>query len=78
MRIALIQDHLRNGGTENQTLHIANGLAKSGLETHVIIFRQGGVLDEKAASSDFTPSIAKSRSDYSDGPHGQLSRRPLF
>lgn len=54
MRIALIQDHLRNGGTENQTLHIANGLAKSGLEAHAIIFRQGGVLDEKAASSDFT------------------------
>ena len=54
MRIAFIQDHLRNGGTENQTLHIANGLAKSGLEVHVIIFRQGGILDEKAASSDFT------------------------
>lgn len=54
MRIALIQDHLRNGGTENQTLHIANGLAKKGLETHVIVFRRGGILDEKAAQSSFT------------------------
>ncbi len=54
MRIAFIQDHLRNGGTENQTIHIANGLAKRGLEVHVIVFRSGGVLDGSAATSDFT------------------------
>ncbi len=54
MRIAFIQDHLRNGGTENQTLHLANGLAKKGMEIHVIVFRRGGILDEKAAQSKFT------------------------
>ncbi len=54
MRIAFIQDHLRNGGTENQTLHLAEGLAKKGMEIHVIVFRRGGVLDEKAAQSKFT------------------------
>ena len=53
MRIAFIQEHLRNGGTENQTLHIAHGLAKAGIDTHVIVFRLGGVLDRKADSSDF-------------------------
>lgn len=53
MRIAFIQDHLRNGGTENQTLHIAHGLATEGIETHVIVFRQGGILDAKAAASAF-------------------------
>jgi glycosyltransferase involved in cell wall biosynthesis len=53
MRIAFIQDHLRNGGTENQTLHIAHGLATKGIETHVIVFRRGGILDDKADASDF-------------------------
>ncbi len=53
MRIALIQDHLRNGGTENQTLHIAQGLAERGIDSHVVVFRQGGVLDDKARQSDF-------------------------
>ena len=53
MRIAFIQDHLRNGGTENQTLHIAHGLAAEGIDTHVIVFRQGGVLDAKAEASAF-------------------------
>lgn len=53
MRIALIQDHLRNGGTENQTLHIAKGLAAEGIETHVVVFRQGGVLDDRAATGTF-------------------------
>jgi glycosyltransferase involved in cell wall biosynthesis len=53
MRIAFIQDHLRNGGTENQTLHIAHGLASEGIETHVIVFRKGGILDDKADASAF-------------------------
>ena len=53
MRIALLQDHLRNGGTENQTLFIAEGLAQAGLETSVIVFREGGVLDKEAARGSF-------------------------
>tara|TARA_B100000519_G_C14252624_1_gene443269 strand:- start:188 stop:1258 length:1071 start_codon:yes stop_codon:yes gene_type:complete len=53
MRIALLQDHLRNGGTENQTLHIAEGLAQAGLETSVIVFREGGILDKQAAEGSF-------------------------
>ena len=53
MRIALLQDHLRNGGTENQTLHIAEGLAQAGLETCVIVFREGGILDKQAAEGSF-------------------------
>lgn len=53
MRIALLQDHLRNGGTENQTLHIAEGLAQAGLETSVIVFRAGGVLDKRALNGAY-------------------------
>ncbi|MBK1877405.1 glycosyltransferase [Pelagicoccus mobilis] len=51
MRLALLQDHLRNGGTEQQTLAIAEGLAQHGVEVHLIIFRRGGVLDEKVAAA---------------------------
>lgn len=53
MRIALLQDHLRNGGTEQQTLAIAAGLAASGIETHVIIFRKGGALEAQAANQAY-------------------------
>lgn len=53
MRIAFLQDHLRNGGTENQTMHIANGLAEKGFDVHVIVFRKGGILDQRAQKSDF-------------------------
>ena len=54
MRIAFLQDHLRNGGTENQTIHIANGLAEKGFEVHVVVFRKGGILDQRAQESAFT------------------------
>ncbi len=54
MRVAFIQDHLRSGGTENQTIHIADGLAQSGYETHVVVFRKGGALDKLAQSKSFT------------------------
>ncbi len=53
MRVAFIQDHLRSGGTENQTIHIADGLARNGFETHVIVFREGGALDGLAESKAF-------------------------
>ena len=53
MRLVFLQDHLRSGGTEGQTLHIADGLARAGHTVHVIVFRRGGVLDEKAARLGF-------------------------
>ncbi len=51
MRVVFLQDHLRNGGTENQTLHLAEELAQIGYDTHIIVFRRGGVLDAKAQDS---------------------------
>ncbi|MCH6257012.1 glycosyltransferase [Puniceicoccaceae bacterium K14] len=59
MRVAFIQDHLRNGGTENQTIHTAESLAKAGIDTHLIVFRRGGVLDDKATNSSFTLHFLK-------------------
>ena len=53
MRVALIQDHLRSGGTERQTLAIAEGLQRAGVETQVIVFRRGGTLDAEAQAGSF-------------------------
>ncbi|MBC2604609.1 glycosyltransferase [Pelagicoccus albus] len=54
LRVVILQDYLRNGGTEQQTLAIAEEIAKLGAETHIIVFRRGGVLDERAASLPIT------------------------
>jgi len=59
MRVIFLQDHLRSGGTERQTLHIADGLAQAGYEVHLIVFRRGGVLDDKAANSAFALHFLK-------------------
>ncbi|MDQ8186949.1 glycosyltransferase [Pelagicoccus sp. SDUM812002] len=48
LTVAIVQDHLRNGGTEHQTLAIARGLSEAGHQVHIIVFRRGGILDERA------------------------------
>ena len=45
MRIALIQDYLRAGGTERQTVAWARWLATAGHEVVLITFRPGGALE---------------------------------
>jgi glycosyltransferase involved in cell wall biosynthesis len=44
MKILLIQDFLRNGGTERQTLLLAQGFAARGQAVHLLTFRPGGAL----------------------------------
>jgi glycosyltransferase involved in cell wall biosynthesis len=44
MKILLIQDYLRNGGTERQSILLANAFAAAGHETHLFTFRPGGAL----------------------------------
>lgn len=44
MRLTILQDFLRIGGTERQTLHLAQHAAESGHEVTLIIFRPGGPL----------------------------------
>ncbi len=48
MKIALIQDYLRAGGTERQTVGWARWLARSGHEVVLITFRPGGDLEPDA------------------------------
>lgn len=45
MKILLIQDHLRSGGTERQTCLLANAFAAAGREVSLLTFRPGGALD---------------------------------
>lgn len=51
MKIRLVQDHLRSGGTERQTLLLANAFHAAGHDTAVVLFRPGGALFPPAVSS---------------------------
>ena len=44
MKVLFIQDHLRCGGTEGQTIHLLKGLKQKGLDVALITFRPGGAL----------------------------------
>jgi glycosyltransferase involved in cell wall biosynthesis len=49
MKILIIQDRLRSGGTERQSILLANAFATSGHETTLLTFRPGGALDAAVA-----------------------------
>ncbi|MEY3609306.1 MAG: hypothetical protein RLZZ447_2094 [Verrucomicrobiota bacterium] len=44
MRLLLLQDHLRSGGTERQSILLANAFAAAGHTTTLLTFRPGGAL----------------------------------
>lgn len=46
MKITLVQDFLRSGGTERQSILLANGFAAAGHATTLVTFRPGGRLAE--------------------------------
>jgi glycosyltransferase involved in cell wall biosynthesis len=45
MKIIVVQDYLRSGGTERQSVLLANAFAAAGHSTTLMTFRPGGVLD---------------------------------
>jgi glycosyltransferase involved in cell wall biosynthesis len=47
MRVVVVQDYLRMGGTERQTLFLCEELLRSGHDAHLLIFRPGGCLWEE-------------------------------
>lgn len=49
MRILLLQDQLRSGGTERQTLFLAAHLRRQGHDARLVVFRPGGRLAEEPA-----------------------------
>ncbi len=50
MKIAVVQDFLRSGGTERQTVLLANAFARAGHEANLITFRPGGALASTVSS----------------------------
>lgn len=52
MKILLVQDYLRSGGTERQTVFLANAFAAAGHVTTIVTFRPGGPL-----ASTISPNV---------------------
>ena len=45
MKILIVQDYLRSGGTERQSVFMATAFAKAGHEVTLLTFRPRGVLE---------------------------------
>lgn len=50
MKILIVQDHLRSGGTERQSILLANAFAAAGHATTLLTFRPGGALDRTVSA----------------------------
>ena len=50
MKILVVQDRLRSGGTERQSILLANAFAAAGQATTLLTFRPGGALDNTVAA----------------------------
>lgn len=57
MRVLIIQDQLRTGGTERQSLLVADAIAKSGHESVLLLFRPGGELFTAMDTHPFTVHV---------------------
>lgn len=57
MKILLLQDRLRSGGTERQSVLLANAFAARGATTTLLTFRPGGALAPTVSSSVTSPAL---------------------
>jgi len=53
MKILIVQDYLRSGGTERQSVFLASAFAKAGHEVTLLTFRPRGVLDVDGEQQPF-------------------------
>jgi len=60
MRIVIIQDYLRMGGTERQTLFLADQLVQAGHDAHLLLFRPDGCLWEDMVQTGVPHSVLQS------------------
>ena len=51
MKILVVQDHLRSGGTERQSILLAAAFAAAGHESTLLTFRPGGALESTVATN---------------------------
>ncbi len=54
MKILVVQDYLRSGGTERQSVLLAQAFADAGHETHLVTFRPGGALRPAGTRDNLT------------------------
>ena len=76
MKIQLIQDRLRSGGTERQTVLLARAFAKAGHDVQVLTFRPGGAVASTLAP---VPHVVLQPFDlgldwFAPGLHGAVTR----
>jgi glycosyltransferase involved in cell wall biosynthesis len=57
MKILLLQDYLRSGGTERQTVLLANAFAAAGHKVTLLTFRPGGALADTVSSAVMLKSL---------------------
>ncbi len=60
MRTLIIQDYLRMGGTERQSLFLARELLKVGHKAQLLLFRPGGCLWKDMLAADIPHSVLQS------------------
>jgi glycosyltransferase involved in cell wall biosynthesis len=60
MRIVVVQDYLRMGGTERQSLFVCEELLKSGHDAHLILFRPGGSLWDDMTAKKIPHTVLQS------------------
>ncbi len=56
MKIIVIQDHLRSGGTERQSVYLARAFHRHGHDTTLLTFRPGGILEHLHDETLFEPN----------------------
>ncbi|MDF9833209.1 glycosyltransferase involved in cell wall biosynthesis [Ereboglobus sp. PH5-5] len=63
-KIVILQDYLRNGGTERQSVHLAGRFAAHGLDTTLLTFRPGGALAPPSAQSQISTGQQQHSANY--------------
>jgi glycosyltransferase involved in cell wall biosynthesis len=61
MKIVILQDHLRAGGTETQVLELGNRWLAAGHDVRLVVFRPGGELAETKAAQRLQPVALQKR-----------------
>src|SRR5688500_8173071 len=61
MKIIIVQDYLRSGGTERQSVLLANAFSAAGHDTSLLTFRPGGPLQQTLSSA--VPHIVLQKGD---------------
>jgi glycosyltransferase involved in cell wall biosynthesis len=67
MKILVIQDFLRSGGTERQSLRLAGAFAAAGHRTQLLTFRPGGALDRDPSIPATAPFARQSLQPFDLG-----------